>query len=176
MDCLNTAINLADTLCPTDPIQNFFTEIIICEDLIVPTPKPDMELITKVTQNFVVNDVEQITVDLGDRAITSLLRQKIAITGDIKLGIEYSADVPEQEVHFMHFDIPFQAIIGQRPCETGTPLGDFNRGLIDPLQYPGFDIDNYYVHICLEHEQYHQLSPRIVKAVLVILVWLELKP
>lgn len=179
MDCLNSTINLADTLCPTDPIQHFFTEIIICDDLIVPTPKPDMELITKVTQNFVVNDVEEITVDLGDRAITSLLRKKIAITGIIKLGIEYSADVPEQEVHFMHFDIPFQGIIGYRPCETAPPggdLGNYNRGLIDPLLYPLFDIDDYYVHVCLEHEQYHQLSPRVTKAVLVLLIWLEKKP
>lgn len=176
MDCLNSMFNLADELCPTDPIQHYFTEIILCEDLTIPPQKPDKELITKVTHNFVVNDVEQLSVNLGDRDLSdpaNFLRKKVAITGVVKLGIEYSADVPEQEVHFMHFDIPFQAIIGYRPCETGTPLGDFNRGLIDD---PLFDIDNYYVHVCLEHEQYHQLSPRDIKAVLVLLIWLELKP
>ena len=175
MDCLNSAVNLADALCPTDPIQHYFTEIILCEDLTVPTPKPDMELITKVTHNFVVSDVEQLQVNLGDRDLSNpinFLRKKIAITGTVKLGIEYSADVPEQEVHFMHFDIPFQGIIGYRPCVTGTLLGNFNRGLIDESL---FDIENYNVHVCLEHEQYHQLSPRVVKAVLVMLIWLKLK-
>jgi len=171
MDCLNSTVNLADTLCPTDPLQHFFAEIIICEDLTVPAPKPDMELITKPTLNIVVEDVEQLIVDLGDRDGTSTgpLRKKIAVTGTIKLGIEYSADVPEQEVHFMHFDIPFQGIIGYRPCDAT------NRGLIDDYQLAPdiFDIDNYKVHVCLEHQQYHQISPRETKAVLVILIWLE---
>lgn len=174
MGCLNDTVSLADVLCPTEPEQNYFTEIMICEHLIIPPQKPDKELITNVIKNFVVEDVEVINVDLGDRdgTATGPIREKVAITGMLKLGIEYSADVPEQEVHFAHWDIPFQGIIGFRPCGAG------NRGLIDPLDPlvgPGWDIDNYNIHVCLEHEQYHQLSPREIKAVLVVLIWLELK-
>lgn len=105
---------------------------------------------------------------MGDRdPATENIRQKVVLTGTLKLGIEYSADVPEQEVHFAQWDIPFQGIIGSRPCNVD------NRGLIDD---PAFDIDQYNIHVCLEHDQYHQLSPREIKAVLVILIWLELKP
>lgn len=169
MDCLNDIVNLADVKCPTDPVQEFFTQIIICEHLVIPPQKPDKELITNVITNFVVSDVEVISVDLGDIAYPappapreSVLRKKVAITGTLKLGIEYSADVPEQEVHFAQFNIPFQGIIGYRPCTV-------NRGLLEP----DFDIEDYNIHVCLEHEQYHQLSPREIKAVLVVLIWLE---
>lgn len=167
MDRLNCGVNPCDILCPAEPMQHYFTEVMICEHLVIPPQKPDKELITNVLKNFSVCDVEMLTVNLGDRnPAREFIREKIALTGTLKLGIEYSADVPEQEVHFAQWDIPFQGIIGYRPCD------DINRGLIDN---PRFDIDNYNIHICLEHEQYHQLSPREIKAVIVILIWLELK-
>ncbi|SHG88335.1 protein of unknown function [Thermosyntropha lipolytica DSM 11003] len=165
MTCLNDTVSLSDVLCPTHPEQHYFTEIIICEHLYIPPQKPDKELITNVIKNFVVTSAEVITVDLGDRE--KKLRKKLVISGTLKLGIEYSADMPEQQVHFAHWDIPFQGIIGYRPCDPYT-----NRGLIDD---PDFDIEDYKIHICLEHEQYHQLSKREIKAVLVLLIWLEKK-
>lgn len=169
MGCVNNCITLADQLCPPDQsVLNYFTEICICEHLVIPPQKPDKELITNVTKNFCVTDVQVLDVDLGDRnPATETIRKKIAITGTLKLGIEYSADMPEQQVHFAQFDIPFQGIIGYRPCNST------NRGLIND---PNFDIDNYNVHVCLEHEQYHQLNAREIKPVVVILIWLELKP
>ncbi len=168
MDCLNDAVSLAVEKCPPDPSLDadllYFTEIIVCEELEIPQQKPDKEEITNVIMNIVVTDIQQITVDLGD----GIIRYKVAVTGTIKLGIEYSALVPDQQVHFAHFDIPFQGVIGERPCDPAT-----NRGLIDD---PAFDIDDYQVNVCLEHEQYHQLSHRIIKAVLVLLLWLEPTP
>lgn len=169
MAYLKNTINLADQLCPPDQsVLNYFIEISICEHLVIPSQKPDKEIITNAMKDFIVKDIEVLDIDLGDRdPNTENIRQKVVISGTLKLGIEYSADMPEQQVHFAQFAIPFQGIIGFRPCDTT------NRGLIDD---PTFDIENYLVHVCLEHEQYHQLSPREIKAVLVVLIWLELKP
>ncbi|PKM90811.1 MAG: hypothetical protein CVU87_01185 [Firmicutes bacterium HGW-Firmicutes-12] len=169
MGCVNNCISIADHLCPPDQsLLNYFTEICLCDHLVIPSQKPDLELITNVIKNFCATDVQVIDVDLGDRdPATENIRQKIALTGTLKLGVEYSADMPEQQVHFAQYNIPFQGIIGYRPCDPLT-----NRGLIDD---PTFDIDDYNVHICLEHEQYHQLNSREIKTVLVVLIWLELK-
>lgn len=160
MGCLNDTPNLADQLCPNpDSVLNRFTEVIICDNLEIPPQKPDKELITNVIKNIIVNDVEVIEVDLGD----GVIRKKVVVTGIIKLGIEYSADMPEQQVHFAQFELPFQGVIGYRPCDN------INRGLNDD----SFKIDDYKIHVCLEHEQYHQLSPRDIQAVVVLLIWLE---
>lgn len=166
MECLNKALSLDDELCPTTT-PSYFAETTICEHLVIPPQKPPKELITNVIKKFVVSDIEVLKVDLGDRdPAKESIRVKVVVTGTVSLGIEYSALMDEQEVHYVHFDIPFQAIIGTRPC---NPV---NRGLIDD---PTFDIDKFKLHVCLEHEQYHQLSPRDIKAVMVLLFWLEPK-
>lgn len=138
----------------------YFTEIVINDNLIIPGPKPDIEMITNVTKNFIIEDVEVLEVDLGD-----VQGKKVVIAGTLTLGIEYSAAVPSQEVHFAHFTIPFKVIMVQRPCP-----GAF-RGLIDPA----FMLSNWNVRICVEHEQYHIINPREISKVLVVLIWLEPK-
>lgn len=138
----------------------YFTEIVINHNLIIPCQKPDIEMITNVTKNFKIDDVEVLDVDLGD-----VQGKKLIIAGTLTLGIEYSAAVPSQEVHFAHFTIPFKAIITQRPCP-----GAF-RGLIDPA----FILSNWNIRICVEHEQYHIINPREISKVLVVLIWLEPK-
>lgn len=155
--------NLATYLCPSpDSELRHFKEVIICDTLEIPAEKPPKEHITNVTKDVMITDVQIIDVTLGDK----VPRKKIAISGVIKLGIEYSALEDEQQVHFFHACIPFQALIGERPC-TST-----NRGLLPD----SFNPDDWILHVCVEHEQYHQLSPRLIKAVLVILVWYAPKP
>ncbi len=171
MNCVNGTESLANIKCPVlteNETLNLFTEVILCEFLEIPSQKPDKEHITNTLKNFVVNNVEVIEVDLGDEVI----RKKVVVSGTLNLGIEYSADEPEQQIHFANFNIPFQGVIGYRPCDPDT-----NRGLILDSDFPpdGFDIDNFNINLCLEHEQYHQLSPRDIKAVLVLLIWLEPK-
>lgn len=172
MNCVDGTVNLAQQKCPVpDQVLNMFTEIILCPELEIPPQKPDKELITNTLVNVNVHDVEVIEFDLGDGGGT---RKKVVVSGKIRLGLEYSAAEPEQQVHFAHFDIPFQGIIGYRPCVpidwTAEPVDPtVNRGLLPA----DFDIDQYHVNVCLEHEQYHQLSPRKIKAVLVLLIWLE---
>ena len=165
MSCLDDIVSLGYEKCPPEgSLLEYFSEVILCAPLEIPPEKPDKEHITNIIKKVVVNDIGVIDVDLGDGTD----RQKVVVTGTIKLGIEYSADEPEQQVHFAHFDIPFQGIIGYRPCDPAT-----NRGLIDD---PTFDINEYFVNVCVEHEQYHQLDPRNIKAVIVLLIWLEAKP
>ena len=145
--------------CPPNPpvLLHYFTEIIINHNLVIPEQKPDVEDIIAVHKNFAVHDFETIDVNLGDTT-----GRKVVLAGTLELGFEYSAAVPSQEVHFAHFCIPFQAIIKFRPCEI-------NRGLLPP----DFDITQYNVRFCVEHEQYHVISPREISKVLVVLIWLE---
>lgn len=166
MECVNESkCDLATYQCPpNDTLLNYFTQLVVCQTLEIPSQKPDKEYITNVIKNVVICDADVIDVDLGD----NVPRKKLVFSGTIKLGLEYSADEAEQHVHFAHFDIPFQGFMGFRPCDPAT-----NRGLIID---PAFDLDNYNIHVCVEHDQYHQLSPRLIKAFLVILVWLEPKP
>lgn len=158
--CEDELMNIAEEKCPpNNTLLEYFTEIIICEELVIPPQKPNKEHITNTMTNFVVTNAEEIIKNLGD----CILRKEVIVDGVLKLGIEYSALVPDQQVHFVHFDIPFRGLIGKRPCN------ECNRGLLDEC----FDLDSYKVNVCLEHEQYHQLDHRTIKAVLVILIWLE---
>lgn len=137
-----------------------FAEIVINDNLIIPEPKPDVELITNVIKNFKIDDVEVLDVNLGNH-----LGRKVIIAGTLFLGVEYSAAVPSQELHFAHYCIPFKAIIKARPCTISS------RGLLPA----DFNINDYIIHICIEHEQYHIVNPRELSKVLVVLIWLEPK-
>jgi len=153
--------------CPTPTSTVFtFAEIIINDNLMIPEQKPDVELITNVIKNFQIEDVEVLDVNLGAVPPGQVQGRKVVIAGTLFLGVEYSAAVPSQELHFAHYCIPFKALIKQRPCTTT------NRGLLPP----NFDINNYNIRICIEHEQYHVVNPRELSKVLVVLIWLEPKP
>lgn len=156
----NTPVNPGNQ-CPTLASTVFtFSELIINENLIIPRPKPNVERITNVIKNFIIYDVEVLDVNLGN-----FQGRKVIIAGDLFLGFEYSAAVSSQEQHFAHYCIPFRAMIKARPCTTT------NRGLLPA----DFDINNYNIRICVEHEQQHIVSPRELSEVLVVLIWLEPK-
>jgi hypothetical protein len=145
---------------PNNTLLPFFAEISICDILTIPTPKPDIEAVSAVSKNFTIEDVEILDVNLGD-----VQGRKAYIAGTLTLGIEYSALVETQEVHFAHFNLPYKALIRMRPCPGAY------RGLLPP----DFNINNYYIRICIEHEQFHILDPRTIQTALVVLVWLEPK-
>ncbi|MFA4885546.1 MAG: DUF3794 domain-containing protein [Desulfotomaculaceae bacterium] len=149
--------------CPVDPADVFtFTQIVINDNLVLPEQKPDIEHITNVTTNFIIEDVEVLDINLGgDPAFTG---RKVVVAGTLTLGVEYSAATPSQEVHFAHFNIPFKALIKARPCTED------NRGLLPA----DFDISLYKINICIEHQQFHIVNPRELSKVLVVLIWLEL--
>lgn len=159
VQCLDQ-INPGDQCPAPGSLLHFFTQIVINDHLIIPPLKPDVEIISNVTKNFTIDSTEVIVKDLG-----SLKGKEVFIAGTLTLGIEYSAAIPSQEVHFAHFDIPFKGLIKYRPCNCS------NRGLI----VTPFCLSDYDIKICVEHEQYHLVSPREIEKVLVVLIWLDKK-
>lgn len=161
----NTLVNPGNQ-CPTPTSTVFtFSEIVINESLIIPASKPNAEHITNVIKDFIVNDIEVLDVNLGAVPPGQVQGRKVIIGGNLFLGVEYTAAVPSQEEHFAHYYIPFKAIIKQRPCTTT------NRGLLPP----DFNINNYNIRFCVEHEQFHVVNPREFSGVLVVLIWLQPK-
>lgn len=152
---------------PVGPGQRVFTfsEIVINERLIIPRPKPNVESIINIIRDFQINDVEVLDVNLGAVPVGQVQGRKVIISGNLFLGIEYTAAVPSQEQHFAHYNIPFNVMIKARPCTT------INRGLLPP----NFDINDFNIRICVEHEQHHVVNPRELNEVLVVLIWLEPK-
>lgn len=162
--CLPGCVVPGNECPPENTVLNFFTEIVINDNLIIPPEKPPIEHISAVVKDFHIEDVEVLDVTLG--GTPPVTGRKVVIAGTLSLGLEYSAAVPAQHVHFAHFNIPFKALITFRPCNTPA------RGLLPP----DFDINDYVIHICVEHEQYHIVNPREIRKVLVVLIWLEPKP
>lgn len=162
MDCLNkNIICLGTELCPVpNSTLTYFTQLLICDELELPEQKPDIEYLSKEMINVCLTKIEVINVDLGD----GVVRKKIIFQGDLGLGVEYSANMPEQEVHFAHYSLPFQGFIGERPCTVA------NKGLISLVT---FDLSNYNIYYCIEHQQYHQIDDRTFKPVIVLLIWLQ---
>lgn len=163
MNCLNACGNPGNQCPPDGSRLNYFAEIVINDNLIIPPEKPPVEHISAVVKDFKIEDVEVLDVNLG--GTPPFLGRKVVIAGTLTLGVEYSAAVPAQHVHFAHYNIPFKALITFRPCTTA------NRGLLPA----GFDIADYDIRICVEHEQYHIVNPREIRKCLVVLIWLEPK-
>ncbi|WP_418789908.1 SPOCS domain-containing protein [Phosphitispora sp. TUW77] len=137
----------------------YYTEVIIDGELHIPEQKPPKEKIINVTHKILINKVKSIPVQLDNGCVTGC---KILVCGIVRLGIEYSADVPEQNVHYVHFDIPFQGLIVGDSCHKPIPLKDCN-------------LSKFNFHACMEHVQVHQAGPRTMEKVIVLLLWLERK-
>ncbi|WP_418792493.1 DUF3794 domain-containing protein [Phosphitispora sp. TUW77] len=142
--------------CPTDTsVAAFFTEIIVNGNLVIPPHKPPKERIVKVTHDVRLNDVEVITVTLPDGTIPG---NKIVVSGVITLNIQYAADVPTQKVHFVHYDLPFNALI-LTDCGEPIPLADFP--------------DDFVVHVCVEKLRLTQIDSRTLSKEIVLMIWVE---
>jgi len=162
-----TENSLAEENCPdTNQVLHRFNEIILCKELEIPEEKPDKERIADTVIKANVTDLEVIEVDLGD-----VIRKKVAAFGKVNLGVEYSALNETQQIHFTNFEIPFQGIIGYRPCIEDPEDEDYNRGLLLDC----FDINDFNINVCVEYKQFEQIDERTIKAVVVLLIWLEPK-
>ena len=112
-----------------------WTEISIPEVLLVPCEKPEIENIdkvqitvdilcsklietpkylqvnTSVTPNVYEFDANGFPIPLPNSEGTYLTGRKLLLEGVLRQKIVYTADVPEQSVHSVNFDIPFSAYI-----------------------------------------------------------------
>lgn len=145
-------------MCPNaTSVAKYFTEIIVNGNLIIPPQKPPKEHIVKVTHLVDITDVEVITVTLPNGTVAG---NKIVVAGTLKLGIQYVADVPDQKVHFVHYDLPIAAII---LTDCGLPINP-----ADPI-FP----DNFVVHVCVEKIRIEQIDSRTLSKQIVLMIWVE---
>ncbi len=129
-------------LCNTDEISETFptepgadklswTEISIPEVLVIPPQKPDIETIDKVLIDVKIISKRVIKTpgpivectpfpsplpeDENEEG-TKLTGRKLIVEGILNQKIVYTADVPQQNVHSAHFNIPFSAFIVIPKC------------------------------------------------------------
>lgn len=145
---------ICDEYCPkSGDVVSFHTQIQLNGVLEIPFYKPDAE--------DIFNGIHQIDcTKFTTVTVTKPPGKKILVVGKVMVGIEYIAKVIDQKVHFSHWEIPFQALVKN---DDGSLL-DLN-----------FNLDDYVVHICVEHEQYDLIDERTISKELVLLVWLQKK-
>jgi len=146
-------------LCPTAARPAlFFTELILDGNLAIPPQKPPKVHIIKDTHEVKLTDVELLPVFLPGNTTTTPNGYKIVVSGIFSLLLEYIAEGPEQKVHVVHFNLPFNALI----------LNDCG-GLIPPDKLP----DDFVVHVCVEKIRYTQINNRTIQKEIVLMVWVE---
>jgi hypothetical protein len=89
-----------------------FKEFNIEEMLEIPSAKPDMEQILKISVDTIINSTKVIETPLGKSLEgQKITGKKIIIKGKLLQKIEYVADELTQSVHAAHFNIPFCTFI-----------------------------------------------------------------
>lgn len=146
--------------CPIHPQEvDYYTQVLINGEIKIPIMKPNLEKIINVTRKIFLERVVPIPVKLDDGCIAGC---KVLIRGIIRLGIEYSADVPEQTVHFAHFDIPFDGLIGGDACQPVIPVEDC-------------DLRKFTICSYIEHIDAVKIDQRTIEETIVLLLWLKHK-
>lgn len=164
----NTCAGLVDELCPSPAHPaRYFTQIILDGNLVIPSCKPPKSHILDVTHQVMIRDVETIHVVLPS-PLPPTDGYKIVVSGTITLYIQYVADVPDQKVHTVHYELPFNAII-MSDCALNTSFFLIPPG--DPI-LP----DNFITHVCVEKIRVTQIDSRTLSKEIVLMVWVEQKP
>lgn len=145
---------ICDEYCPkSGDVVSYHTQIQLNGLLEIPLNKPDAKDIFNAIHEIDCTKYTTVTVKKPPG-------KKVLVVGKVMVGIEYIADVPDQKVHFAHWELPFQALVKN---DDGSLL-DLN-----------FNLNDYVVHICVEHEQYELVDERSISKELVLLVWLQEK-
>ncbi|WP_418792495.1 SPOCS domain-containing protein [Phosphitispora sp. TUW77] len=97
-----------------------YQEIAIDHQLVIPEIKPPAECILDVIINFDITKAVVIDTPLLYPEDPNLELQKVLVVGTAKIIVKYAADVPDQQVHAAHFDVPFHALI---EWPDGPPQG-----------------------------------------------------
>lgn len=147
-----TDSTVGEELCPgPGDVVSYHTQIALNGLLEIPLTKPPKEKIFNTKHEIDITKFTTVTVKKPPG-------KKVLVVGVVTVGIEYIAKVPDQKVHYAHWDIPFQALIKN---DDGTLLDlDFN-------------LNDYIAHVCVEHEEYSQVDERTITKELVLLIWLQ---
>lgn len=95
-------------------LTQFFTEIVINHNLVIPDHKPPAEclldnVITFDITKSVVFETPLFSPEVGGG--DEVLLRKALVVGIAHIIVKYAADCPDQQVHGAHFDVPFNALI-----------------------------------------------------------------
>lgn len=90
---------------------NFFTEIVIDHNLVIPDIKPPAECLLDTVIDFDITKAVVFDTPLISPEITGVPLRKALVVGVAHIIVKYVADVPDQQVHAAHFDVPFNALI-----------------------------------------------------------------
>lgn len=90
-------------------------EILLCSEITIPYPKPDIDQIIQLKQKVEIESITQIPVKTLNCKSKS---QNLLIRGFLFLTVEYSSDLPEQTVHVVHSRIPFDALVEDKGCTS----------------------------------------------------------
>lgn len=88
-----------------------FTEIAIDSQLVIPGHKPPAECLLDTIIDFEITKAIVIDTPLVVPEDPTLQLEKVLIVGVAKIIVKYVADVPDQQVHGAHFEVPFNALI-----------------------------------------------------------------
>ncbi len=124
------------TPCPVQPNCVCSTEVIVDGEVVIPPQKPEKERILEFRVSVEVTDWQVINTPLG---------HKVIVSGVVHIGIEYVANVPDQAVHFAHFDIPWHTFF---LCAA--------------------ELTN--VTACIEYADFQQIDPRHIAKLVVLYV------
>ncbi len=124
------------TPCPPNMVCACSNEVVVDGEVAIPPHKPEKERITSFRVWAEVTSWEPIPTPLGT---------KIVVSGLVHIGIEYVANLPEQPVHFAHFDLAWHTFF---LCDV--PIRD--------------------VVVCIEYVDYTQLDHRRISKMIVLFV------
>ncbi|WP_418789907.1 SPOCS domain-containing protein [Phosphitispora sp. TUW77] len=161
--CPNPKKNIGFGYCPRPHDHvSYYSQVVLNGHCEIPEPKPDCE--TLIDKYHSIEILKSETIDAIQYLDCHRVQgKKVVITGNFKLGIEYSANEPSQKVHYFECIIPFSAFI--LPCID-------NQEFLFPQD---FVLDEYVVHVCMEDLQLDRISDRLFNKVIVLMIWLQQK-
>ncbi|WP_366924169.1 DUF3794 domain-containing protein [Metallumcola ferriviriculae] len=161
MNCLESKVCCEiKEICPKDHNDiAYYTQTIVNRELSIPEHKPPKEKILSKNYQICITKTKPIYIKLGCGKVTGC---KLLVAGSISVGVEYSAAVPEQNVHYVHYDLPFHGLIMDEDCGRPIPKQDC-------------DLNKFDLFVCTEHFQLDQINPRQLRLVVVLMLWLKRK-
>jgi hypothetical protein len=141
---------------------SYYSQITLNEECEIPEAKPGSAKLISKYHSLEIQRVE--TIDLiVKKTDEQAAGKKVIVTGNLRLGIEYADHKHNQKVHFFECLIPFNAVVLE--CHCGE----------ERLLPEEFCLDDYLVHVCLEHLQVNQVSERIFAKTAILMIWLQPK-
>ncbi len=127
---------LIENECAPQQVCVCSNEVIVRDIIEIPPQKPEKEKVLEIDVAARVIQWKTIDTPLG---------KKIIVHGELCIGLEYVANLPEQSVHFAHFCVQWDTffLCSETFCD---------------------------VTVCVEHFQWEQLDHRRIEIMAVLLV------